>query len=884
MIFLLLACDKGKEEDTSAEYIGPELSHTPPDATLAGSDLGFSVEATDPEGVLGVTLYWKSSIQGWTPINMSPDGSTYTTTLPGEDVVAPTIEYYFKATDAGSPAASSYLPIETDSAPFSVAISIDGQGLPYYQGFEEVSSLVEAGWHAASQGPRGYGWDISPDGVEGEQGAWHPRGNADIGKLQDWMISPALDFSSLQNIQVTWQEKGVSAEDADHSLYIGVADSDPTDGSFTLVNTVPAPGEDWGRSQVYDLSAWAGNTEVYLAWFAQSDNADDWYIDNIAVEELGADIVLSQSVTPAPLNPGDTGTLTVSLENTTTVGASDLTVTVSFPEGGASADGPQTVSVGGKGTETVDFGITIDASTQDNRYLPVHIEAAAGSQVWSYDGSILVGEESAAVIQFSPIGAGSLQLALGVGDPENPTWEEDIYASQLQTDLFLTLDVTDQWPYMAPAAGANRWYLRIDSESGGNLDEFTIHYDGVAYSAEPTSILLDGEVIVYLPAPPELEVISTQPLVELNPGDMGTAVNFNIRNTGNATSGPVTAELVSSEPDLTVTSGPASIGTINANQTVSTGYVFTVNVAATHLDSSPLEAELRLTDGIDNWSLPVFLPVPYPNLKITDITIDDDGGDGILDAGESATIEFSVSNVGDESCSGTVSGVLSAEATGSAVVTVDPDDDTLGTLSPGSTKKGQFDLTVDPISQPGDTVDLLLTMTDNLRNYEARVQLVLGEPPWRSLSPLDDDIGDTLGGSDFDVVNGQYRVVNGILQFRLSTDKPFDPATAFFEAWGISSGAPYSYYQIVLQSGIGSLRGYSNGFTDLGSATVSYPDATTAQLDVDLALLGLARDSLTIGIGAGWCGAPDYYCDHFPDYWGYPYDGLYTGDWFDMEW
>jgi hypothetical protein len=48
--------------------------------------------------------------------------------------------------------------------------------------------------------------------------------------------------------------------------------------------------------------------------------------------------------------------------------------------------------------------------------------------------------------------------------------------------------------------------------------------------------------------------------------------------------------------------------------------------------------------------------------------------------------------------------------------------------------------------------------------------------------------------------------------------------------------------------------------------------------------LGLFSDRIQLGFGSGWCGAPEFYCDQFPDMWGYPYDSFSTADWFTLEW
>ena len=65
---------------------------------------------------------------------------------------------------------------------------------------------------------------------------------------------------------------------------------------------------------------------------------------------------------------------------------------------------------------------------------------------------------------------------------------------------------------------------------------------------------------------------------------------------------------------------------------------------------------------------------------------------------------------------------------------------------------------------------------------------------------------------------------------------------------------------------------------------VTYPSATEVQIDITLADLGLAVDSIELGFATGWCGPPEYYCDHFPDGWGYPYDSWNPGLFYSLSW
>ena len=47
--------------------------------------------------------------------------------------------------------------------------------------------------------------------------------------------------------------------------------------------------------------------------------------------------------------------------------------------------------------------------------------------------------------------------------------------------------------------------------------------------------------------------------------------------------------------------------------------------------------------------------------------------------------------------------------------------------------------------------------------------------------------------------------------------------------------------------------------------------------------MGLAQNTFDIGLASGWCGPPTYYCDHYPDGWGYPYVAFSAGLWYNIS-
>jgi hypothetical protein len=244
-----------------------------------------------------------------------------------------------------------------------------------------------------------------------------------------------------------------------------------------------------------------------------------------------------------------------------------------------------------------------------------------------------------------------------------------------------------------------------------------------------------------------------------------------------------------------------------------------------------------------------------------------------------------VANTGDLDSDGIVRGSLALLPTGTASAEVDGTSQSFGSLAAGRSRSEEFDLTVTS-GGLGDTLDLQLDLYDGLTTYTPGFGLALGEPPWLAASAVDDAAGDALGGYAFDFTNAWYRLDGGLLQLRLASATGFDPSTAFVEGWGDSAGAGYVLYQLVIQGGTVDLLGWPDYGSHVVIATPSLSSYGTDELLIswDPAVMDLALDQFGMGFGAGWCGPPTYYCDSFPDAWGYPYEGYDSGMWLDFSW
>ncbi len=902
LLLLWTACTGTADKESAPALTVPVLSHTPPSAGQDGVALTLEVSATDPQAIATISLNYRTTgAAWWAQASLAPgEGDVWSLEVDADDVDAPSLEYWFEATDGASVPSRASLPAGGEADPYVVPVALPGQLLPFEEDFESETGAVDLSalsWGSSALGWRAAPWTNSTAQFHGgSAAAYHPRGG-DKGELMtDWLITPPLDFSTASEVAVSWYEYGSGSSAGHHGLFASTVSPDPADGTYVPVMELldNPPDGAWGRAAYVDLSALAGQPVVWLAWYYEGQQADDWWLDDVYVGSMRADLSLVDLIVdPEPIHPGETGELRVTLSNLTSVGGDALNVAVEFPEGGASVV-PTAQDLGplaGDGAAQAVFALTIDSTVPEPSYVPVRVTADLDGQLYTFEDELLVGVASRALVSWQPLTDGTTSITLGVGDPDSPTWEQRIFSGTATDPLVLEVDISEQRDLLPPSTGDFRWFLVVDGVVTGILDSFSIEHLGVTYqgpSIEPT--YSGQEAVFFLPEKPEFSLVDsdTNPGT-LSPGDTGVQVSARVENEGAETQGPLVATLVSTDADLIVVDGgPVTVrdGLVAAGERVEIDGFFSVEISPNHTDSTPLTAELQLTDGSDSWVLPLTFEVPWPLLKITTVIIDDSGRDGRVDPGESAELTFEVTNVGGRDCSGTVTATLSVEGSSAALAAVATNSESFSTLYVGTSRESNdpWEMVVDASAVAGQEIELLLTLTDSDHSYEARTTVAVSEPPWTAISRTDDPVGDHQSGG-FDFVNGQYRVLDDMIELRLIADAPYDPATVHVEAWGTSTGGDYTYYRILVQSGIGVLQGYRSGFEGLEDLTVSYPDSVTVQVDVPIEPLGLFYDSLSLGFAASWCGkALGYYCDHFPDNWGYPYTSMDTASWFTLTW
>ncbi len=121
--------------------------------------------------------------------------------------------------------------------------------------------------------------------------------------MNEWLVTPALDFSTLSVIRIEFYEDESYWDNYGDHHYVMVSTTSQTDtGTFSVVSDM-TPGShsiagfDGGPVTV-DLSAYAGESTVYVALRYTGSDADNWYVDDVRIYEPWLHDVTAVDVVP----------------------------------------------------------------------------------------------------------------------------------------------------------------------------------------------------------------------------------------------------------------------------------------------------------------------------------------------------------------------------------------------------------------------------------------------------------------------------------------------------------------------------------------------------------------------------------------------------------
>lgn len=927
LALLMAGCPTGDDDDATPEPT-PCDNDGPPELAVApvedGQPVGFPVDVgaqvTDGDGVSTVTLWYRpaGSPAPWQNIFLSQveaQPEFWVGQIPGTGVVDPGVDWYVvaKDTNTGCPD-ESVEPIGAPEQFFTFTTQLDLSPIPYNTDFEldgedcGTEDVSQLGWVAAVEGfpQETHGWRLRPQSpLSGRCSASHsegipflwecppPEGEGTILR-KNWLISPPLDLRGKDNVATRWFEKRLDSGSCAevHRLYVSTGSPDPATGDYELLAELDLPDTDWGSSEWFDLSAYAGADRAFVALYYEGGAASRWQVDDFYVGEPLADLRLDEVAFDDGLAPGSSGVaLSVSLVNASDeYGAANLTGTLLTTDEHLTITNAEATwaSLAPGATEPASnpFAFDVAATHADNAYLDfVLLVEDEADHSWTVPIRILMGQESSVRVDWTAAGASELGLELGYGFAAAPEWTAAT-TSVAQTSGFWQFTITEQAAALPPGPGLRRWFLRAINTGGepASIDAVTFTVGGETIDASqladgPLDVPIDGEVILQIPVPPALELASMAPVPDPpGPGDSVSLESVALTNTGSATAGPVSCAMGTSDPNVSSVNGdPVTFGTtvIDTDDVRDADGDFSFTIDAGHVNNAPVELTLLCIDGVETLPVSFEVDVPYARPTLVGFEIDDSScagcnNNGYLDAEEQVDVRVIARNDGAFDTAGPLEVTLSV-GTGSTADFTMPSSSTVSfgsdPLAVGEerTSDDTFTVSLAAGALMGDSIVLDLAFESDGDTWTDEGLLEAVGLDWLPCPGDLDPQGDTEAEGAIDIKGCSYRSDTDLLQVRMEAYNDFDPATAFVDFF------LYETPELYVVESVGGNPDLETGCVfgdDVPDDEITTPlditfTSNTATLRLALDDLGVLGNNVQVAFGAGSCPGT-YFCDVYP--------------------
>ncbi len=285
--------------------------------------------------------------------------------------------------------------------------------------------------------------------------------------------------------------------------------------------------------------------------------------------------------------------------------------------------------------------------------------------------------------------------------------------------------------------------------------------------------------------------------------DETIGLDMSFENVGIDDAIDVTAFLSSADPYVNITLDSADLGDITAGSVVSIEAAFEMEVAADIPDQHVVAFNVEMV-GTDTWNSTINITFNAPDLQIGTFVIDDNGGNGILDPGETATILIPITNPGNA-----LSPEILVEMTNASpeYLTLLTNSFDLPALNNGEENWAEFEVVVADDVEPGTITTLGLLVSAGQYNviqtiYPA-IGLLLEDFETGDFSQFDWQMGTNGWEVTTDnVYEGMYSARSAAIsnnqnaELILTTDVPTDGEISFYRK--VSSEANYDYLRFYI--------------------------------------------------------------------------------------
>lgn len=298
-------------------------------------------------------------------------------------------------------------------------------------------------------------------------------------------------------------------------------------------------------------------------------------------------------------------------------------------------------------------------------------------------------------LQSIPVGSSSLSV----------TTEEHAYVAVSQNGVLLDAQI------VGTSGNVNLSFTPLSSM--GVLDVVVTKQDREPYLGSVQVISTNAPFVTAITYQIDDAMANNNQLADFNEQFL---LDVDFQNLGSITANGVIATLSTNDPNVTIIDDIENLNVVASSTTINAMAAYELMIADGVQDQHLASLDLTITDNASNtWSTPISFVLQAPKLMIGDFELLDASGNGILEPGETATINVESYNTGSSDC-GSTDAVLS---TSSMYINITSANYSFTSLPQGGTiQQASFTIEADPSIPYGTAISFDYDLTFGMYNAQ----------------------------------------------------------------------------------------------------------------------------------------------------------------------
>ncbi len=298
-------------------------------------------------------------------------------------------------------------------------------------------------------------------------------------------------------------------------------------------------------------------------------------------------------------------------------------------------------------------------------------------------------------LQSIPVGSSSLSV----------TTEEHAYVAVSQNGVLLDAQI------VGTSGNVNLSFTPLSSM--GVLDVIVTKQDREPYLGSVQVISTNAPFVTAITYQIDDAMANNNQLADFNEQFL---LDVDFQNLGSVTANGVIATLSTNDPNVTIIDDIENLNVVASSTTINAMAAYELMIADGVQDQHLASLDLTITDNASNtWSTPISFVLQAPKLMIGDFELLDASGNGILEPGETATINVESYNTGSSDC-GSTDAVLS---TSSMYINITSANYSFTSLPQGGTiQQASFTIEADPSIPYGTAISFDYDLTFGMYNAQ----------------------------------------------------------------------------------------------------------------------------------------------------------------------